>query len=256
MGGRYPFDAYYLITYLDFKRFKENDYCITLKKYKDTKMYLPLVKNQRHADILQRSIFMTEDFHERDDLFTVLDKGVLKCRQTVLDIGANIGNHTVFFAKIAKAKRIYAFEPINDTYRQLVRNVEINNLSDIVETYNYAVGEDNDKAEIESYTEINIGATHLKTSEEGDIEVKSIDGLNLSEHIDFVKIDVEGFEIGVIKGMREILHRDSPALWIEIFDDNKAEMMRLLKTCGYHEAKAISPANYIFIKDEKEIGKE
>lgn len=238
----------YLVTYCDLAHFKRNGYCIKMKKYEDVKMCLPLVKSQRRADILQRSIFMNTDFHEREELFAVLKEGYLRKGQTILDIGANIGNHTVFFSKIAGADKVFAFEPITDTYRQLVKNVEINNLNDRVKLFNTAVGEDIGKAEIESYNMINIGATHLKTSDDGSIDVISIDSLKLDEHVDFVKIDVEGFEVGVIKGMTELLRRDHPILWIEIFDNNKEEMTELLNECGYSETKVISYANYIFTK--------
>lgn len=41
-------------------------------------MYLPLIKSQKHVNILQSSIFMNDDFHEREELFTVLNEGHIK----------------------------------------------------------------------------------------------------------------------------------------------------------------------------------
>lgn len=70
--------------------------------------------------------------------------------------------------------------------------------------------------------------------------------MKLKEKIDVVKIDVEGFEINVIKGMRRILQKDKHVLWIEIFEENKAEMDKILSECGYKQIDKISNANYIF----------
>lgn len=44
----------------------------------------------------------------------------------VVDIGANIGNHTVFFANVCKAKKVYSFEPQEKVFEILKKNVEIN----------------------------------------------------------------------------------------------------------------------------------
>lgn len=48
--------------------------------------------------------------------------------------------------------------------------------------------------------------------------------------------------------MSNLLKKDSPILWIEIFDNNKKEMVSLLRDCGYEEKRKIGYVNYIFIR--------
>lgn len=58
----------------------------------------------------------------------------------VADIGANISNHAIYFSKVVGMNSVYSFEPILDTYAILQRNVELNNISSIVEIEQLAVG--------------------------------------------------------------------------------------------------------------------
>lgn len=75
-----------------------------------------------------------ETFYEKD----ILDEWFLPHRKemrVVYDIGANIGNHTVYFAHHASAARIFSFEPVPANYRMLVKNIENNRLDGQVTAY-------------------------------------------------------------------------------------------------------------------------
>lgn len=242
----------------EIENIEKHEHIFKLQKYNSITengvlMYLPLLKSTEKSDILQSGIFFKEDFHEVEFLSIVKDK-YLKAGMVILDIGANIGNHSVYFSKIGKAKKIYAFEPIKSTYDMLCKNIEINDLKDIVYPNNCAVGEGTGKAKVESYNPLNIGATHLSLAEEsnasgtdiGGIQIISIDDFSIRDQVDFIKIDVEGFEVNVIKGMKQLLKKDKPILWIEIFQDNYQEMLTLLNELGYSMIEKLDEADYIF----------
>jgi FkbM family methyltransferase len=83
----------------------------------------------------------------------------------VLDIGTNIGNHTLYFANECMAKKIISFEPAQDTFAMLQENIKINHLENVVTLINKGVGEKSTRARIH-YRNINdIGATSLEWDE-------------------------------------------------------------------------------------------
>jgi FkbM family methyltransferase len=95
---------------------------------------------------------------------------------------------------------VYAFEPIPSTYEILRRNVETNGLRWSVIPINAAVGDVTETLSIQNYNMGNIGGPSLKKDATGTIPAITLDNFTFPEkHIDFMKIDVEGFEVHVMK---------------------------------------------------------
>lgn len=209
--------------------------------------YLPLVDKDRgvNSDAIQYSIFMLDNYYEFDELDYIRKKGLLKDDSTILDIGANIGNHTLFFANECSAKHIYAFEPTMQTFSYLKKNVEINKIEDKVTLYNYGVGENAGMSKIEKFSEENIGGTTLQLNDNGNIPIIAIDELNIDSKIDFVKIDTEGFEIEVIKGMMKLVSRDLPYIWVEASKDHLQVLLELLLPLNYQIVENLGTNDYI-----------
>lgn len=170
-------------------------------KYENTKniiMYLP------HAltDWIQSNIVKTNDFYSIQTIEKV-DK-YFNDGACILDIGANIGNHSLYYAMVRKAKKVYAFEPIKETYANLCKNIELNALQNIIIPHNIALGEKTGRASIKNAPFYNIGGISLQNNKNGDLKIVSLDEMQESgafaNKIDFVKIDVEGFEAQVLRG--------------------------------------------------------
>ncbi|QHT59262.1 FkbM family methyltransferase [Paenibacillus lycopersici] len=161
----------------------------------------------------------------------------------IFDIGSNIGNHTVFFHKHCNPRRIYAFEPASDNASLLKKNIIENGLANTV-VYQTAVGSTPGRADLVKNIR-NMGECKLVDNPNGAIEVVSINSLKLEEP-DFVKIDVEGAELEVLRGMTDILASSSPVLWIEI-NDNFNEVDDLLGQFQY-ELIDKHHFNYIYVK--------
>lgn len=179
-------------------------------------------------DFIGRIIKESRDYYERDDLDKFLK--YIPNNSVIYDIGANIGNHTLFFSKYANPQKIYAFEPIAKIKDLLVTNVRDNKFFN-VEVIEAAVSDKNTRGEMSIY-DGNIGASHLLYSETGVIPVVRIDDLDLlPPH--FVKIDVENCEFEVINGMKQTLLEHRPILWIEIRDSSLVRVNKLLDKLNY-----------------------
>ena len=119
-----------------------------------------------------------------------------------LDVGANMGYYTVWFSKFTN--NIYAFEPNRKNYRRLIQNLSANNANEYIRSYNIAVGEVN--GEVSFTTDLD-GENHIALLDiEGNNTVvcKRLETIlfeNKIEEVSYIKIDVEGFELEVLKGL-------------------------------------------------------
>ncbi len=168
-------------------------------------------------------------------------------RRLCLDIGANIGNHSLAFAQ--HFARVLAFEPNPRTFKLLAINAELApNITP------YRVGASNRKETITAYQDaLNLGATTTVRSiaeyrarhQRGVISTVRFDVdkldcvLNESDwhQVDFIKLDVEGQEAAALEGMAAILHASGPIVAMEAladsFTDGKSPSIEILKSHGY-----------------------
>jgi len=177
---------------------------------KSVQMYLPDDNDHITKQIKQAGVFyelkMLEDI-----------RGRITPDSVIIDIGANIGNHTVYFGLFCNRARVFSFEPNPDAVAILNTNVEINNLSNSVTVFPMALGSEFGRGEIILPCEGNQGMAKVEKSAIGNIQIKTLDSLLLDrlDRCDVIKIDVEGMELEVLKGSEEILRRFKPMLYIE-----------------------------------------
>ena len=215
-------------------KIRKNDYVVQLPNIHSL-FYLPFIK----TDEIQYDIYFSKDYYVRKSLDFIANQwhnGLIRevvRSKTMLDIGSNIGNHTLYFINECGARFVYCFEPASDTFRILKRNIKVNHLENKTILFNVGVGCKSGEAIIASSKDKNTAYTKIAVSEEGNIKVVSIDELSLAETVGFVKIDVEGFELEVIKGMQGTLKKDKPIVMIEIWNDNFEEINRIMHSLGY-----------------------
>ena len=170
---------------------------------------------------------------------SILEKWLPYIRDSkfILDIGANLGNHTLFWAKNMQYAAIYSFEPYNVNYERLSNNIANNSLKNVFPV-NYGVGACKGYSNVLNFSEDNYGATTLDTniSDSGDISITDIDSFvserGLSQ-VDFVKIDTEGFEESVLAGMQHVIELHHPDLWIEVSEESFRHVIDSLLTMNY-----------------------
>lgn len=203
-------------------------------------------------DYILQTIEKTGQFYEQ----ALLDEWtpLLGSPKVILDVGANLGNHTLYWATKLDVKKIFSFEPFPANYACLRKNVKNNGLN-VVETVQFAVGDKCSKAHVNSFDPDNYGATSFEYAEnseqDDDIRVVTLDSVRdmMDIHnVDFVKIDTEGFELRVLNGMKSILEQDRPVLWIEVGDQTVADILSFLSQYHYQLAK-MSGANLLFLPD-------
>lgn len=215
----------------------------------DVEFYVPYYP----TDFIQRILVETGSFYEQDYILGPLDRYLNK-ESIVFDAGANIGNHTLYWAKKTGVKKVYAFEPVEDTFEILKKNISLNYLdSNKVVINNVGLGEFIGKASIETYNIENIGGTSIKMDNKGDLNVTTLDDYvknNFTEdRIDFLKIDVEGFEYELLLGSKEVLTKYSPIILVESFEDKFQKVNELLESYGYKLKENFPGFNYLYIKE-------
>jgi FkbM family methyltransferase len=140
----------------------------------------------------------------------------------MLDVGANIGLHSIRLAWALRSARAYAFEPVAENYRVLCRNVSRNRLESRVEPIHSAVGAADGTVSISPrYGTGNwVGATDAGLLE--PVPVVSIDSFLAQRRIrrvDLVKVDVEGYELHVLLGAQLCLAEMRSRLLVEISEE-------------------------------------
>jgi FkbM family methyltransferase len=162
-------------------------------------------------DHLGRVIRGQRTFYEIDLL--------MKCREVflpgtaIIDVGANIGNHSVFFAAVLNAQ-VYAFEPFPPSHALLELNIAANGLDDRITAACYAIADAVGLATIHPGPPDNFGTTRVVTGT-GDTLVRSLDSLAIPGPVGLLKVDVEGAELPVLLGARALIQAWLPDIMIE-----------------------------------------
>jgi FkbM family methyltransferase len=152
----------------------------------------------------------------------------------ILDVGAHVGLWSRPMMHRANTKYIWAFEP-----NQLVRECYVLNMGgfDNYSIYPFALGDKNRKGHLNVETD-NSGNTNIHPTKNGDTEIRTLDSFNF-EHIDYIKVDVEGFEYNFLKGAVDTLNRCRPFVHLEMKSKNmrnsKEEFTRFMKNIGYSQ---------------------
>jgi FkbM family methyltransferase len=201
-----------------------------------------------------RSLDLYGEFSEREiELFAQL----VRPGMTVVDAGANIGAHTLFFASVVGADgRVFAFEPQRALYQILCGNVAFNLQTNVVAVQAGLGAEEGTITvpKIDYGRGGNFGGVALGKYEGGEeVPLRKLDSYALTScHL--IKIDVEGMEKAVLEGARATLERQKPLLYVE--NDRKeksSELIRWLFDHDYrlywHTPRMFNPENFFGAKE-------
>lgn len=146
---------------------------------------------------------------------------------TVVEIGANVGAHSIDMAKACAPGDFYAFEPQPRLFQLLCANLALNNIENAM-AYPDACGAADGWAAIPrlDYGQAaNFGGLSLGHGEGLPVRVLALDSLQLAT-CNLLKIDVEGFEPQVLQGARETILRCRPLIYIE--NDRPAQQQAVI----------------------------
>lgn len=153
-----------------------------------------------------------------------LFKRALKHGATVLDIGAHYGYYSVIAAKrVGREGRVYAFEPAPTNFDILTRNIKLNEYTDVIEAVKKAVVEKRGKAMLSLSRHFD-STHHLHhsagISKHVSVECITIDEFLRGQHVDVIKMDIEGSEPYALEGMKRTVRRcDNLILFTEFAPD-------------------------------------
>lgn len=144
--------------------------------------------------------------HEFEDMGFLLH--FLRPGDLFADIGANIGSYTVLASGYV-GSRTLSFEPVPSTFNWLQKNIRINQIQDNVKAFNMGLGSGKQKLHFtSSFDTINHVVEKYNYNNESivEVEVEALDAIaQIEGRPSLLKIDVEGYETEVIKGMTKTL---------------------------------------------------
>ena len=187
----------------------------------------------RPDDHIQRQIVAKRDFYEASMLAAVAH--LLRPGGLVVDVGANIGNHTVFFAAVLD-QQVIAVEPNPAALPTLRANVELNGLGQKVEVIAVAAGASAGRGKVADVDPANLGRASVICDTQGDVDVATVDELVGDRRVDLLKVDVEGMECDVLRGARGTIERCRPVLLVEAANLTALRSVEvLLRPAGYRK---------------------
>lgn len=165
-----------------------------------------------------------------------------------VDVGAFVGTHSIYFAKCCEARLVLAFEPNPAAFEALCRNVAANNAPIVSHCFGLGSG-DTGEANLACLDSSNLGGARV--SQIGrNIKVVSLDACFQEPTLDVLKIDVEGYELEVLRGAVETIWRCRPRhifveSWTEITCRSRGlryllpDVTALLDSLGYAHKRVL-----------------
>jgi FkbM family methyltransferase len=199
---------------------------------------------------------------ELANIFAIIDTLPTDC--IVIDGGANIGFFTVPVAQRIKARggRIVSFEPQRQLFNALSGSLALNGLDNVF-LHNQGLG---DGGQSEAYLPVvdysqatDFGTVSLSVDDEVEehhwmrtrsVDIDSIDDLMLPR-LDFVKLDVEGFEIPALKGGLNTITKYRPYIWVEYFITGAKEIKQALSPIENYSYYIVDYQNMLCIPNER-----
>lgn len=196
------------------------------------------------------SVFKTHEPINTKIIPKLLQKGM-----TCIDIGGNIGYYVLLERKIVGDKgKIIAIEPLPQNFSYLNKNIQLHNFENI-STFNFACGDKNGEATFFVNKKSN-GCQVIREGVEppdpslgtlSKVSIKKLDTLvselNL-KHVDFVRMDAEGYELHILRGFKSTLEKFRPIISLELHKrqlgvDGTLEFFKLMKDLDYEIASYI-----------------
>ena len=188
-----------------------------------------------YNNFVDRQIAFYGDYEDRQLAFLTSEMQRIKA-DIFFDIGANIGFYTVILVKSGVINKVVAFEPDARNVECLKTNASLNGLSDQIEVHQLAVSSQSGNVNFQPGPKNSTGQSKITDDAVDTIDIPATtldDFLTLAGRNIGVKIDVEGHELDVLKGMRRALQDNNCLLQIEVYRDNIPLVEDYLAVLGY-----------------------
>ncbi|MDA8746983.1 FkbM family methyltransferase [Litoreibacter sp.] len=173
-----------------------------------------------------------------------------------VDIGANVGNHSLFVARFLQPAAVIPFEPNPLAYKLLRANVHLNGWSDVFDLRHLGFGVSAGAASgyAMEKRDRNLGGAKMLEGE-GEIEVRSGDEMLSGVAPSMIKIDVEGMEMDVLSGLEATVTTFMPPMMVEVDDENADAFGTWVKAHGYKTQRQLrhykTNENFFIVPDQQ-----
>lgn len=196
--------------------FSELYYRVAVLLFRNELLVKPILDNKMLLNIhnkgLEKDLFL-HGIREKES--TEIFRDYLEEGMKIADIGANVGYYTLLEAnEVGNSGQITAIEPTLSTFLTLKKNCVINQFENI-DIVNKAVGFEQDLVGINKGSSPNLNRIANSSSSEETIEQSSLVNI-IDFDPDAVRMDVEGYELEILRGMSDILESDNLILFIEV----------------------------------------
>lgn len=162
---------------------------------------------------------------------------LINSNDVILDAGANIGFHTIQFARLGK--KVYAYDPQPIVFNLLCTNILFNAVTDKVEQYKLGLSDKTGTIKMQPLSKFdekngmhNFGGRGLTTDDIGEEEVHLV---TFDKDVNVIKIDIQGSELYAFKGMESLIDRCNPWIMFENYEgqENDDKALEFLLNKGY-----------------------
>ena len=185
---------------------------------------------------IERKTFFLKSY-EKDRMSYLINNS--KKSNIFIDVGAHIGFYSILTSD--HFKQVYSFEPNFRNYQKLLKNIKQNKLERKIRSFNHGLGEKQQKLKGISASKGELIQTsgfyvsqNNKTGEDVLI-LKGDDVIKLVNEDITLKIDVEGYEYNVLKGLKTILLNNNCFIQVEIWDKNIKNVLSFLGNLNYQK---------------------
>jgi len=194
-----------------------------------------------------------------------------------IDIGASIGNHTVYFALRCNPDTVWAFEPVLESFDHMYRNVILNDLSiglfvehlerdwkieHKMHLYNLAVGDEHCFGTMHMPVNGNEGMWIFekvpnnevqRQGEKGSVVMTTLDAIDIPD-VTLIKIDAEGCELSILEGALETIGKYKPGIFIEAKTmADLHEIVQVLRPIGYKPIRKFNATPTYELSTESDV---
>jgi hypothetical protein len=174
----------------------------------------PLYVHDKPSDFVSMMIHKKRTFYESDLLDFLLRK--YPAQKNMVDVGANIGNHSLFFVKYMKCAHVFAFEPIAENVNVFQANLKAYTRKCTL--FEQALSDHRGSMQLYNTQADDFGGFSLHQEEKSinvaEIEVKPLDDFGLTD-VTLIKIDVENHENEVLRGAKRTIEENRPVIVLE-----------------------------------------
>ncbi|MGB7322155.1 MAG: FkbM family methyltransferase [Albidovulum sp.] len=195
------------------------------------------------CDLIQRT-HRQGRFYEQSELWLI--RRHFPVGGCFVDIGANVGNHSLFVAMFCAASVVVPVEPNPEANNLLIANVLVNGLGGVfdVNHLGLAFGEHASTGNRMEERDHNLGAARLLPTG-GTIDVVRGDDILRDYAPAFIKVDVEGMELDVLRGLENTLARHRPTLFVEVNAENAGAFFAWAKANTYQSVHSVDHKKYV-----------